>query len=555
MSTTCSGAGCPRAPGVRMLWRRRHLRRTLHALDPDIVQTQNLWPSGEWAYRAGQRPVVQGVWGSDVLVVPKTDPQKRALAQTLLREADAITVNSDGLKQGVTDLGVPAELVHRIGWGVDTRVRYTGERDRSLIDTIFPGRPVVASPRLHKQLYNLDVIMAAIPLVQREVPEAAFLFMAYGVETDALRRQAEQLGVTDSVHFRRFTEDEVPLVFAGSELTVSVPASDTGRPTSLLEAMAARLPVVLGDLPAIHELIEQGDGAEIVPLRDVEATAAAIVRLLSDDQLRRRYGDRNREVVVREADATVETDRCIELYRRLTSLVTLYDHGHDHRPTSDDHRPGLRPARDRVRRHARRAAGDLGVDGPRRLGQPGVERSTDHRAGVVVHDVVQGSGRAGLLRVPKPCRPLLRRDGVRDLRPGQGRPPVGHPQPRGQALHGHERADDLSAAERQRRADLVLPGAVDQVAVHIAARASHRDQRGGGGVHVRRPQLPHRRARSGDGRHHRDDPAPVQARPALSRHPAVGVSDAGGDGHRPAAPLFLALLRQEPSRLRARQPV
>ena len=83
--------------------------------------------------------------------------------------------------------------------------------------------------------------------------------------------------------------------------------------------MAARLPVVLADLPAIHELIEQGDGAEIVPLRDVDATAAAIVRLLQDESLRRRYGDRNREVVVREADATVETDRCVELYRRLAS--------------------------------------------------------------------------------------------------------------------------------------------------------------------------------------------------------------------------------------------
>jgi glycosyltransferase involved in cell wall biosynthesis len=226
-------------------------------------------------------------------------------------------VNSEGLKQGVVDLEIPPELVHVIGWGVDTRVSYTGERDRSLIDTIFPGRPVVASPRLHKTLYNLDVIMETIPLVQRHVPDAAFLFMAYGVETDALRRQAEALGVTGSVHFRRFTEDEVPHVFAGSELTVSVPASDTGRPTSLLEAMASRLPVVLSDLPAIHELIDQDDGAEIVPLRDVDRTAAAIVKLLTDDALRARYGDRNREVVVREADATAETDRCIELYRKL----------------------------------------------------------------------------------------------------------------------------------------------------------------------------------------------------------------------------------------------
>ena len=313
------GHRLPKGTGVRMLWRRRHLKKALAELDPDVVQTQNLWPSGEWAWRAGKRPLVQGVWGSDVLVIPKRDPKLKKLAQEFLNEADAITVNSDGLKKGVTDLGVPAGLVHRIGWGVDTRVRYTGERDRSLVDTIFPGRPVVASPRLHKDLYNLDIIMAGIPQVQKAVPDAAFLFMAYGVETENLRKQAEDLGVSDSVHFRRFTEDEVPLVFAGSELTVSVPASDTGRPTSLLEAMASRLPVVLSDLPAIHELIDQDDGAEIVPLRDVDATAAATIKLLQDEGLRRRYGDRNREVVVREADATAETDRCIELYRKLAS--------------------------------------------------------------------------------------------------------------------------------------------------------------------------------------------------------------------------------------------
>ena len=48
---------------------------------------------------------------------------------------------------------------------------------------------MVASPRLHKELYNLDVMMDGVPLVQREVPDAAFLFMADGASTDALRRR------------------------------------------------------------------------------------------------------------------------------------------------------------------------------------------------------------------------------------------------------------------------------------------------------------------------------------------------------------------------------
>jgi glycosyltransferase involved in cell wall biosynthesis len=317
------GRRLPNGVGVRKLWRRRHLRRTLERLDPHVVQSQFLWPYGEWAWRTGRHPLVQGAWGSDVLVMPKASEKRRALAQQVLGDADAITVNSDGLGRGVIDLGIPPEKVHRIGWGVDTRVRYTGVRDRSLVDTVFPGRPVIASPRLHKELYNLDAVMEALPIVQRSVPEAAILFMAYGPLTDRLRGQARRLGVEDSVRFRRFTEDEVPRVFAGCELSVSVPSSDTGRPTSLLEAMASRLPVVLSDLPALHEMVEQGDGAEFVPLRDPAATAAAIVRLLKDDELRATYGDRNRAVVVERADADRETDRCIELYRRLADEASL----------------------------------------------------------------------------------------------------------------------------------------------------------------------------------------------------------------------------------------
>jgi glycosyltransferase involved in cell wall biosynthesis len=82
--------------------------------------------------------------------------------------------------------------------------------------------------------------------------------------------------------------------------------------------MASRLPVVVSDLPAIREMVGEGEGAEVVPLRDPVATAAAITRLLADDALRERYGERNRRVVAERADAQDETRRCVELYRRLS---------------------------------------------------------------------------------------------------------------------------------------------------------------------------------------------------------------------------------------------
>jgi glycosyltransferase involved in cell wall biosynthesis len=74
---------------------------------------------------------------------------------------------------------------------------------------------------------------------------------------------------------------------------------------------------VLSDVPGIRELLDQDQGAEIVPVRDPAATAAAIVRLLRDPKLREVYGARNRSVVMERASAADETAKCIALYSRL----------------------------------------------------------------------------------------------------------------------------------------------------------------------------------------------------------------------------------------------
>jgi glycosyltransferase involved in cell wall biosynthesis len=310
------GGRIPGGIGVRKLWRRAHMRRRLADLRPHAVHAHFLFPYGDWAYRTGRQPLLHHAWGSDVLVIARRSPRRRHEAERLLAAARAVTVHSDALRAAVLDLGVPAERIHRIGWGVDL-TRFTGRRDRTLVESYGWGdRLVVLSPRLHKPLYNLDVLLRAIPLVHRSVPEAAFLMMAHGPQTGELHRLAAQLGVTDSVRFARFGEPELPAAFAAADLSVSIPSSD-GGPASLLEAMASALPLVLSDLPATNELAAHGEGAEVVPLRDVEQTAAAIVRLLQDPELRARYGARNRAVAVERADAARETDRAVELYRRL----------------------------------------------------------------------------------------------------------------------------------------------------------------------------------------------------------------------------------------------
>ena len=63
-----------------------------------------------------------------------------------------------------------------------------------------------------------------------------------------------------------------------------------GFPVSVLEAMAAGLPVVATDVGGVAEAVEDGETGLLVPATDAEALARALERLLADGELRRRLG-------------------------------------------------------------------------------------------------------------------------------------------------------------------------------------------------------------------------------------------------------------------------
>jgi glycosyltransferase involved in cell wall biosynthesis len=65
----------------------------------------------------------------------------------------------------------------------------------------------------------------------------------------------------------------------------------------MIESMASRLPMVMGDAITIDEWITQGEGGEVVQCRDEDAVYEALLKLARDPELRRQYGERNERVV------------------------------------------------------------------------------------------------------------------------------------------------------------------------------------------------------------------------------------------------------------------
>jgi L-malate glycosyltransferase len=275
------------------------LRSLARELGPDVVHGHYLLPFGALAARTGARPLVVSPWGTDALVAARRGRPGRVAAQEAIRAADALVVNSGALEEACRDLGADPERLHRIYWHVDL-APFGPERAEEDLRTRLgfpPDALVILSLRNFRPDTNLDVLVRAFARVVREEPRARLVLAARsGPLREDIERIVAELGLDQKVAFDHATPGTLPSLVAAADVCVSLASSDSAPP-SLLEAMASGRALVYADAASIGEWVTQDAGAEIVPQRNEEATAAALLRLLGDETLRAAYGARNRRVV------------------------------------------------------------------------------------------------------------------------------------------------------------------------------------------------------------------------------------------------------------------
>jgi L-malate glycosyltransferase len=291
----------PRRTAMGALAHVQWIRRLCRDERPDVVHAHWLCGFAALAAVAGASPLVAMAWGSDVLRagLVKTQANRVALHRARLALADSRVVLDRMLA-----LGARPESARLISWGVDLATfappREPRERLRERLG-LGPG-PVVLSTRSLMPIYNPETIVAAFARVRAAVPDAQLVLKHMGTGEQPAFAGGDGVHVVGHVPYARMAD-----YYRAADVCVSIPSSDSS-PRSVLEAMACGCPLVLSDLPWVHEQMRSPDDAVLVAV-DADAVAAALLRVLGDPALGRRLGDRGRALVEERFDREAEMDR------------------------------------------------------------------------------------------------------------------------------------------------------------------------------------------------------------------------------------------------------
>jgi glycosyltransferase involved in cell wall biosynthesis len=186
--------------------------------------------------------------------------------------AHRVVANSEAAASRLRLEGLPNHKIGVIYNGVDLSA-FPGRSDPTHLRRI----AMVACLRAGKRI---DVLIAAAPHVLARHPAAEFWIVGDGPCREQLVALAKQAGVLERFRFMGH-RDDVPTLLSKADVFV-LPSRSEAFPNSVIEAMAAGLPVVATAVGGIPELVADGLTGRLVPAGDAMKLARALIDLLDE---------------------------------------------------------------------------------------------------------------------------------------------------------------------------------------------------------------------------------------------------------------------------------
>jgi len=295
-------------------------RKIIQKVNPDILQVYDISGKGALAMLSGFKgPILGSASGGDILLKDQLPFYIRFLQEKFLKRVDLITINGLDLKTELINQGVSPNKIVPIYFGVNISKFYRDLNMSELKKSLgLNGRPIVTIVSRLSYPYGIDTFIKASPLILQKIPEARFLVIGSGKLEPQLKKLATHLNVHNNILFTgKIDNDKMRNYYNITDIFTLMCSGCGGMSIALMEAMACELPVVVTDTGAYREIVKDEYNGYVVPIGEIEKFADRVVELLNDEELRRRFGKRGREIVEEKGDLEINMEKMEKLYKKL----------------------------------------------------------------------------------------------------------------------------------------------------------------------------------------------------------------------------------------------
>jgi glycosyltransferase involved in cell wall biosynthesis len=236
------------------------------------------------------------------------------LAGLQQQQASALIVTCPAALERIASRRARETKVHVIAHGIDTAAYRERER--------IPSQASILFLALLEYRKGIFILLNAFDRVAAVDLDCTLEIWGEGAEAAAVERRVSQSPFRDRIHFKgRAPRDQVSRIMQ-SHSVYCLPSFGEPFGMTLLEAMASGVPIVTTAVGGPPHIVREA-GGRIIPMRNVERLADALLEVLSSTDLQRSMGAYNRKRAEQEFDWSKSLDRMENVYRQVLSKQPL----------------------------------------------------------------------------------------------------------------------------------------------------------------------------------------------------------------------------------------
>lgn len=259
------------------------------------------------SFNRTQRPIVRRVYrGLEAYCAPFTDK--------IVTVADAM------IEQTVASAVAPREKCITIYSGMEVEhfdpERYDRAATRERLG--IPANAVVAATvaRMFRNK-GYEQLIPAMGRIVEKAPNAQFLWIGDGPDREQYLAQVAGMGLRDRVHLTGLVRpEEVAQWLSAADMLVHASQWE-GLPRVVVQGLLLEKPAVAFEVDGTPEVVIPDRTGVLVRLNDIDSLAIGVARLANDDDLRRQFGQRGRELCVKRFDWRTMVNQIEQMYRDL----------------------------------------------------------------------------------------------------------------------------------------------------------------------------------------------------------------------------------------------